>query len=116
MTWTILRLFFISLTGDEKYSLLNRGNLTQHIQMHLPQKQKYFSELFFKFSESNLNFEHFQKKMTLIAYVFPQVRTLKYVVRKMSKKSCLREPLDRQHGKLAETLVQSQLNHLYHIH
>ena len=105
MTWRILRLFVISLTGDEKYSFLNRGNLTQNIQMHLPQKQKYFSELFFKYTQSNLSFEHFQKRMTIIAYVFPKVRTLKYVARKMSKKCCLRQPLDRQHGKLAETLV-----------
>ena len=33
-------------------------------------KQKIFAEFFSSFSESALNFEHFQKKMTLIAYVF----------------------------------------------
>ena len=69
------------MTGDEKYSLLIRVNLTQHIQMHLPQKQKYFSELFFKLTESNLNFEQFQKKMTLITYVSPNLRTPIDVVR-----------------------------------
>ena len=42
------------------------------IQMHLSQKQKIFSQFFAAFSESALNFEHFQKKMTLIAYVFPK--------------------------------------------
>ena len=45
------------------------------IQMHLSQKQKIFSELFSAFSESALNFGHFQQKMTLIAYVFPKLRT-----------------------------------------
>ena len=44
------------------------------IQMHLSQKQKIFSEFFSGFSESALNFEHFQKKMTLIAYVIPKLK------------------------------------------
>ena len=51
------------------------------IQMHLSQKQKIFSELFFPFFEFVLNFKHFQKKMTLIAYVFPKLSTTKDVLR-----------------------------------
>ena len=35
-----------TLTADDKYSLLNRGNLMQHIQMQLSHKQKHFSKLF----------------------------------------------------------------------
>ena len=44
------------------------------IQMHLSQKEKIFSQFFSAFSESALNFEHFQKKMTLIAYVLPKLK------------------------------------------
>ena len=44
------------------------------IQMHLSQKQKIFAEFFSSFSASALNFEHFQKKMTLIAYVFQKLK------------------------------------------
>ena len=44
------------------------------IQMHLSQKQKIFSQFFSAFSESALNFEHFQTKMTLIAYLFPKLK------------------------------------------
>ena len=44
------------------------------IQMHLCKKQKIFSQFFSAFSESALNFEHFQKKMTLIAYVFQKLK------------------------------------------
>ena len=44
------------------------------IQMHLSRKQKIFYEFFSAFSESALNFEHFQKKMKLIAYVFPKLK------------------------------------------
>ena len=57
------------------------NNLTQPIHMQLPQKQKTFSQFFFKFLKSILNFEHFQKKMTLIADVFPKLRTPEDVVR-----------------------------------
>ena len=53
----------------------------QTIQMHLSQEPKFFSEFFSAFFESELNFEHFQKKMTLIAYVFPNLRTTKDVLR-----------------------------------
>ena len=47
------------------------------IEMHLSQKQKIFSEFFSAFFKSALNFEHFQKKMTFIAYVFPKLTTTK---------------------------------------
>ena len=39
-----------------------RDNLRQPIQMQFSQKQKGFSEYFFAFSKSILNFKHFQKK------------------------------------------------------
>ena len=74
--------------------------------MHLSQKQKIFSEFFSAFFESALNFEHFQKKMTLIAYVFPKLTTTKNVLRQMSKSSRFREPVDWRSGKRAQALIQ----------
>ena len=53
----------------------------QTSQMRLSQKQNVFSESFCAFSESALNFKHFQKKMTLIAYVFAKLPTTKDVLR-----------------------------------
>ena len=53
----------------------------QTIQKHLSQKQIVFSQFFSAFFQSELNFEHFQKKMTLIAYVFPKLSTTKNVLR-----------------------------------
>ena len=53
----------------------------QTIQMHLSQEPKFFSEFFSLFFESELNFKHFEKKMTLIAYVFPKLPTTKDVLR-----------------------------------
>ena len=76
------------------------------IQMHLSQKEKIFSRFFCAFFESALNFAHFQKKMTLIAYVFPKLPTTKNVLRQMSKSFRFREPVDRRHGKQAEAQIQ----------
>ena len=77
----ILRLFVNTLTDEDKYFLLYRDNLTQPIQILLSQKQKTFSQFFSAFSKSKLNFEHFQKKMTLIADVFSKLPSPKKVIR-----------------------------------
>ena len=77
------------------------------IQMQLSQKQKIFYEHFSAFLESALNFEHFQKNWTFIAYVFPKLPTTKNLLRQMSKSSRFREPVDRRYGKWAEALIQS---------
>ena len=50
------------MTGRDKYSLRNRDNLQQPFQMQLSQKQEIFSQFFFAFLKSTLNFEHFPKK------------------------------------------------------
>ena len=77
----ILRLFVNTLTDDHKYSLLYRDNLTQPIQILLSQKQKTFSKSFSAFLKSELNVEHFQKKMTLIAHEFSKLPSPKKVIR-----------------------------------
>ena len=58
----ISRLFPNTLSGNGKYSLFNRDNLTQPIQMQISRKQKTFSDLFSAFLTCSLNFEHFFKK------------------------------------------------------
>ena len=77
----ILGLFVNTLTDDDKQSLLYRDNLTQPIKILLSQKQKTFFQFFPTFLKSTLNFEHFQKKMTLIADVFPKFPSPKKVIR-----------------------------------
>ena len=58
----ISRRFPNTLSANEKYSLLNRNNLTQPIQIQVSRKQKNFSQFFCAFLKSSLNFEHFLKK------------------------------------------------------
>ena len=77
----ILGLFVNTLSDDDKYCLLYRDNLTQPIQILLSEKQKTFFEFFSAFLKSTLNSEHFQKKMTLIADVFPKLPSPKKVIR-----------------------------------
>ena len=62
MKHKILRLFFNTLTVNDKHYLLNRDNLPQPIQMQLSEKQKTFSEFCFSFLKSLLNFKHWTKK------------------------------------------------------
>ena len=81
MICKILRQFINTFTVDDKYSVLNRDKLLQLIQMQLSGKEKAFSQFFYSVLKSRLNFEHFEKKMTTIADVFPELQTSKKVVR-----------------------------------
>ena len=116
VTWKITRLFANTMSADGKYSLLNRDNLTQPIKMQLSRKQKSFSHFFSTFLKSSLNFEHFLKKLTLIADVFPKLRTQKNVVRSMHKKSGFKGTFEKPHGKCAQTLLKCQGQLLYKIY
>ena len=73
------------MSAVDKCSLPNTDNLMQPIHMPLSQKLKTFSRFFPAFSKSSLNFEHFQKKTTLIAYLFVGLRPAKNVFRYMYK-------------------------------
>ena len=74
-------LFLNTLTDDDKYSLLYRDNLTQAIQIRLSEKQKTFFDFFSAFLKSTLNFEHFQKKINVIADVFPKLPSPRKVIK-----------------------------------
>ena len=78
------RIFFLKLTF-----------LMQSIQMQLSKKQNTFSDLFSAFSEFELNIKHLKKKMTLIAYITPKLRTVKDVVREMFKKTRFRRSFNK---------------------
>ena len=80
-TWNVWRLFFNTLTADYKYSLISKDNSMQTVEGHLSQIEKIFSRFFSAFFESALNFEHFQKNMTLLADVAPSLPTTKEVLR-----------------------------------
>ena len=76
----ILGLFVNTLSEDDKYCLFYNDNLMQPIQILLSQKQKTFSQFFSGFLKSTLNFEHFEKKINLIADIFPRLPSTKIVI------------------------------------
>ena len=76
----ILGLFVNTLSEDDKYCLFYNDNLLQPIQILLSQKQKTFSQFFSGFLKSTLNFEHFEKKINLIADIFPRLPSTKIVI------------------------------------
>ena len=84
--------------------------------MELSQKQETLSQYFSSFLKSSLNLEHFQKKTTLIPYVFTKLRTPKTMTMSMPKKSRFRGSVEKQHGKRAHTLFKFEGHLLYHIY
>ena len=53
--------------------------------------------------------------MTLIADLFPKLRTYKNVVRYMSKKSRFKRPFDKQHDQRVQTPLRSKPQYRHHI-
>ena len=58
----------------------------------------------------------FKKNMTLIAQVFPKIRSPKNKVRSMSINSRSNGSFPKQHGKRAQTLLKFPWQHLYNIY
>ena len=81
MIHQILRLFVNILTRDDKSYLFNRDKLAQPIQMKLYQKQKTFSQIFFPFLKSIINFKYLPKKGDLDTDVVSEIPAPKKMVR-----------------------------------
>ena len=111
-----LSLFVNTLTADDKYSLLNRENLTQPIQMELSQKQKPFPQFFSRILKSRWNFQHFQQIDDNHSWCISQNTDSVKQVRSMSNKSRLRGRFKKQHGKRDQTLSKSERQHHHHIY
>ena len=91
----LLGLFGNTLTADDKYSLCNRENLPQPIQIQYPKKQKTLSEFSAPFLKST---PHFKRHEIQISET-PRFRT----------------PFDNQHANSSQTLLKSAWQHFYHI-
>ena len=58
----------------------------------------------------------FKKKMTLIAKVFPKLRSPENKVTSISINSRFKESFGKQHGKRAKILLKFAWQHLYHVY
>ena len=83
--------------------------------MQLSEQEKKFPEFFCAILISTINFEHFQNEIDPHSWYISELRTLKNVVKQFSKKSRVRGPFDKQHGKGDETMLKPERHQLYHI-
>ena len=89
---------------------------SNHFGRNYLKKEKFFLNFCLTFRNLHLILKIFKKKMTLIADLFPKLRTPENVFRYMCKKSRFKRSFDRQHGKLVKTLLRSGQQHCYHIY
>ena len=92
LTCKILGLLFNTLAADEKNPVLHRDNLTIPVQMQLSQKENTFSQFLSEFFKSSFNFQHFEKKVTFIAFLFRNLRTPKTKFDKCLKSLVSKDP------------------------
>ena len=85
LTCQIFRLLLNTLASDEKYPVLNRGNLRTPLQMELSEKQKNFLNCLLYFWTLSEILNVLKKRMNLTAFVFPKLRSLKMVLDKFLK-------------------------------
>ena len=94
------------MTTDAKYSLCNSESLREIIQMILCKSLKTFSQHFAQFLRSTSNFKHYEKKMTLVAFVFSKLHILKGTVTQMFEEHRVIAPFYGQHVERSKTLVR----------
>ena len=87
-----MRLLVTTLDANDNFPVLNKDNLTIPVEMQLSEKGKTFSQVFSFILNSSLNFEHFQRKMTVIDFVFPKLRTLKTLLDQCLKSLVSEDP------------------------
>ena len=104
MLGEILGVFVKTLTADDKYPVQDYENFLRPIQMQLYEKPKAFPQLLVPFLESTSNLKHFEKKMIIIANVFPKLETVKILVRSLSKKRRFRTCIHSQDVKAPKML------------
>ena len=111
----ILGMFVNTLTADGRYPVQGLQNLTVPFQIQLSEKRKTFDQFFVPFLESTSKFKHFEKKMMLIANVFPKLGTVKIFVRKRSQEHHFGTGFYSQHMKASQVLAKSLWERFYHV-
>ena len=74
LVWSqILRLFFNTLTTDDKYSRWNMQNFSRQLKMPFYKKQKTFFLFFIAFLKVAWNLEHFEKKDQYLSLIISKI-------------------------------------------
>ena len=78
-------------------------------------KTKIFFSIFFSFLESTWSCKALEKRMMVIADVFPKLQTVKNFVRPFYKKRRFGKHFDNQHVKVSQILVKSPWEPFRHV-
>ena len=81
--------------------------------MLLSKKPEIFSCFGFKFSESTLNFECYEKKITFIGHVFLKLLTPKDVLTYMHERACFWKPFGSERVNESQKLLKSVERNFY---
>ena len=111
----ILGLFVNTLAADGKYSFSDSENLPQPITTQLSKKKIFFSKFLLHLLNLHKTLNCTKKKMTLMAYVFSKLETVKNLVSWISKNHSFRTHFDSRHGKGCVTLLKAGAKTFYHI-
>ena len=87
--------------------------LPQQFQTPLSKNQKSFARFFIAFLKCAWNLEHFQKKKSILASLFPKLLTLQDVSTYTSKRSCFWTPFANERVNGFQTLLKSARHHYY---
>ena len=108
---------FNTLTADDKYSLLNKDKFNATNSDQIIAKTKSFFTIFYCIFEMCIKFLNiFKKKMTLIADLFPKLRTPENWLDIYPKSPVSKDPLLDNNVKRVQTLFISGEQHCYHIY
>ena len=97
------------------YSRRKMQNFPHQHQTQLSQKWKAFSRFFIAFLKFTSSLEHFEKKMSLLAEVFPKILAPKEVDTQMSKRPYIRTRFGEQRVSGYEILLKSAQHNYYRI-
>ena len=93
LTCKILGLILNTLAADDRYPVLNKDNLTIPTQIQLSRKQQTFHNFWLHFWFLAAIWNILKKKMTLLDFVFPKLRTPKTWLDKTLKSPVSEEAL-----------------------
>ena len=94
-----------TLTADGKYPVHYGQNFLLQTKMQLSKKRKTCSDFLFDFTNLHQILNILKKTMMVIAYIFPDLYTVKILVRPLSEKRRFRKRFDSQHVKPSQILA-----------
>ena len=111
----ILLVFVNTFGADCKYPVQDCENLQVQFKCNYLKNEIYFLDFYFHFWNLHQILNILKKRMIVIANVFPKLRTVKILLRQLSKKRRFRTCFQSQHVKESKMLVKSKWEHFCHV-